>query len=128
MFRVFVSVFIALLLVSFFRSTPAFAEDTQSPDLAAAVASIVDQTNALRKENGLDPVKPNEKLNSTAEYFAKFMADSGKYGHDADGHLPSERATKHGYEYALINENIACSRTRKGLPPKSSRMVLRRAG
>lgn len=92
----------------------AHAEESDQPDLGKAIASIVDQTNALRKENGLDPVKQNEKLNSTADYFANFMAESGKYGHDADGHLPSERATKHGYEYAVINENIAWQSNSEG--------------
>jgi hypothetical protein len=35
------------------------------------------------------------------------MANSGKYGHTADGRQPSERAPAHGYDYCIISENIA---------------------
>jgi uncharacterized protein YkwD len=103
-----------LLVICLLVPTCTQAQDSAQPDVSKAVASVIDQTNALRKENGFDPVKPNDKLTATADYFAKFMADSGKYGHDADGHLPSERATKHGYEYALINENIAWQSNSEG--------------
>jgi uncharacterized protein YkwD len=103
-------VFIATLLASTF----ARAQESAAPNLEKAVASIVDQTNKLRKETGLAPVTSNDKLAAAAEYFAKFMADSGKYGHEADGQLPSDRATKHGYQYALINENIAWQSNSEG--------------
>src|SRR5438128_869313 len=96
-----------LLIVASSVVLPARGQSTDEPDLKKAIDTIIEQTNRLRKENGLAPVAANDKLNTTADYFAKFMAASGKYGHEADGHLPSERATKHGYQYALINENIA---------------------
>jgi uncharacterized protein YkwD len=90
------------------------AQSANEPEIAKATEAIIEQTNNLRKDNGLNPVKANEKLSATAEYFASFMADSGKYGHEADGHLPSDRATKHGYQYALINENIAWQSNSEG--------------
>jgi hypothetical protein len=101
---------ILMLIIPF----AARGDATDSPDISAAVRSIVEQTNALRKANGLEPVISDEKLNATASDFAKFMADSGKYGHEADGHQPSDRATKHGYEFALINENIAWQSNSEG--------------
>jgi uncharacterized protein YkwD len=108
-----------LLLIAFSSSAllatvAARAQAVDEPDLSKAVAAIIDQTNNLRKENGLAAVTANDKLNATAEYFAKFMADTGKYGHEADGRLPSERATRHGYQYALINENIAWQSNSEG--------------
>lgn len=84
---------------------PAFAADT--PDMPKAVQAIVDRTNEFRKEEKLPPMKPNKELTKAAEYFAKFMAETDKYGHEADGSKPADRAKKHGYEYAIVLENIA---------------------
>lgn len=77
------------------------------PDLEKAARLVVEQTNAFRKEQGREPVAVNEKLTATVTYFAGFMAKTGKYGHTADGSKPSDRATKHGYDYCIIAENIA---------------------
>jgi uncharacterized protein YkwD len=106
--------FFALIAVASLIPQPSRGQANNEPDLAKAVAAIVEQTNNLRKENRLGPITANEQLNAAADYFASFMADSGKYGHEADGQLPSDRAAKHGYQYALINENIAWQSNSEG--------------
>jgi len=78
-----------------------------SPELSPAEKMILSQTNAFRKQQQLDALKPNPKLNETAQDFADFMARTGKYGHTADGKRPSERVSNHGYDYCLVAENIA---------------------
>ena len=78
-----------------------------SPDLAQAVQQIIDQTNEFRKQEKQSAVQVNNELTKAAEYFAKFMAKTGKYGHEADDKKPAERAKENGYEYCIVLENIA---------------------
>lgn len=78
-----------------------------APDLSRVAELIVEQTNQFRKQQGREPVETNETLTQTATEFAQFMARTDKYGHEADGRQPSERATAHGYKYCIIAENIA---------------------
>jgi uncharacterized protein YkwD len=97
-------ILVAALLVS---PALAGADDAKTPDLPKVVARIVDRTNDFRKAEKREPVKVNPDLTKAAEYFAKFMAESGKYGHEADGQKPADRAKKHGYDYCIVLENIA---------------------
>jgi uncharacterized protein YkwD len=79
----------------------------ETPDLAKAVQPVVDQTNEFRKQEKQPPVAVNKELTKAAEYFAGFMAKTGKYGHEADDKKPADRAKEHGYEYCIVLENIA---------------------
>lgn len=100
-----------------FRSIPllaalvagsAFAQDAaKSPDLDKVATLIVDRTNDFRKAEKREPVKANPELTKAAEYFANLMAETEKYGHEADGTKPADRAKKHGYDYCVVLENIA---------------------
>lgn len=86
------------------RPAPVPAETVA--DVSAAERRIIDQTNAFRQQQQLAALEPNDKLLETAQYFADFMARTGKYGHAADGKRPSERAENHGYKPCIIAENI----------------------
>ncbi len=77
------------------------------PDADDVADQIVARTNTFRKEHKLSSLSVDEQLAATARDFAKFMATSGKYGHQADGRQPFERAERHGYEYCVVLENIA---------------------
>ncbi len=77
------------------------------PDLSAVAKEIVAKTNAFRQEEKRPVVAINSKLVKTAEYFAKFMAQTNKFAHNADGNQPADRVKKFGYEYCLVAENIA---------------------
>jgi uncharacterized protein YkwD len=83
------------------------SEPEKKPDLARVVKQIVDRTNAFRKEQGRPTVDVDEKLARAAEYFAGYMAKHDRYGHQADGQRPADRARKHGYTYCIVLENIA---------------------
>ncbi|MCG6877569.1 MAG: CAP domain-containing protein [Deltaproteobacteria bacterium] len=76
-------------------------------EISAVKALMVKQTNRFRKEEGLEPVELNKALSETSQHFADFMARTKKYGHTADGRLPSERAQAQGYQYCMVSENIA---------------------
>jgi uncharacterized protein YkwD len=75
-------------------------------DPAQVSALIVRQTNAFRAANRLEPLKVDARLAEAAQRFAQFMASEDRYGHDADGRAPAERARAHGYEYCALAENI----------------------
>lgn len=76
-------------------------------DVAQTAQAVIERSNAFRKAHGLEPVAPNAALAQAASRFARFMAQSGKYGHAADGRAPHERAAAQGYEYCIVSENIA---------------------
>ena len=69
--------------------------------------AIVARTNALRKDEGREPVAVNTALAETARTFAEFMAKNDLYGHTANGKTPPERAKINGYDYCIVLENIA---------------------
>jgi uncharacterized protein YkwD len=83
------------------------AVNPQPVDAAAVARLIVEQTNEFRAANERPAVEVNPRLTATAEYFAGYMAQHDRYGHNADGNRPSQRATRFGYDYCLISENIA---------------------
>jgi uncharacterized protein YkwD len=86
-------------------AAPLAAADT--PDVPKAVRLVLDRTNEFRKGEKREAVKVNPELTKAAEYFAKFMAETDKYGHEADDSKPADRAKKHGYDYCIVLENIA---------------------
>jgi uncharacterized protein YkwD len=94
-------------------SCPAFAH-AQRPDLASVERRIVEATNEFRREGGAEAVRPNPALAKAARDFADYMARTDRYGHNADGRDPSDRARSHGYDYCLVAENIAYLRSSTG--------------
>jgi len=76
-------------------------------DLSRVAKVIISRTNEFRREQGREPVKPDPKLTKAARYFADYMARTGEYGHTADGNRPAGRASKFGYDYCIVLENIA---------------------
>jgi len=87
-----------------------------SVEPSAVAADVVRRTNTFREHEGRGAVAWNAKLAATAQDFAEFMARTDRYGHDADGRRPSERAEKHGYDYCLVAENIAYQYRSTGFP------------
>lgn len=89
-------------------------DKTNLPDLTRVSELLVNKTNDFRVKEGQKAVKANEKLVATAQYFAGFMARTDEYGHKADGNGPAQRATKHGYDYCIVLENIAYAYDSRG--------------
>jgi len=77
------------------------------PDLAGVNRLVVDQTNQFRRAEGRNATVPNAQLTASAREFAEFMARTDRYGHEADGREPAQRAKAHGYDYCMVAENIA---------------------
>lgn len=74
---------------------------TVGVDRSQALASL----NALRRQNGLPPVRYSETLEEAAERQARAMAARGDLDHSLDGRLPS-RVAAFGYDWAAVAENI----------------------
>lgn len=90
-----------------------------SVDVEATTTQILELTATFREEQGLDAPVPNEQLQAAARNFAEFMAETKKYGHEADGNRPSERAKQEGYEYCMVSENIAYTFSSHEMTPES---------
>jgi uncharacterized protein YkwD len=72
-----------------------------------AERDVVERSNAFRRSHGLGPVAPDRTLTAAAQSFAAYMARTDRYGHEADGREPSQRAQAQGYAYCMVAENIA---------------------
>lgn len=77
-----------------------------SLDVSAVAARVVEATNRHRAAHGIPRVEANDALAAAAREFAAFMAKSDKFGHEADGRTPPERAGRHGYDYCFVSENL----------------------
>ncbi|WP_231743790.1 CAP domain-containing protein [Stieleria neptunia] len=95
------------LLMLAIMSTLASADDSETKLIREVEQAILNQTNDFRKKHDLPPVSSDKALDATASRFATFMAESGKYGHNADGRTPAQRAKDAGYLYCVVRENIA---------------------
>jgi uncharacterized protein YkwD len=97
----------------------------ESIDSTAVAQLIVEKTNELRVANQRSKVEADPELSAAARYFADYMAQHDRYGHTADGSRPAARATKFGYEYCLVSENIAYQYSSTGfaLPELAERFV-----
>ena len=84
------------------------------PDLPQTEIAIVEMTNAFRKDNELGAVKPNAALTAAARAFARYLGETGRFGHEADGRQPAERARAHGYRYCTVAENLALNLDSRG--------------
>ena len=93
-------------LIALLAPLPSIAAPAR-PDLDAVDRQIVEQTNTFRRSEGLAPTAPDLELTAAARAFAAFMARTDRYGHEADGREPSQRAQSQGYDYCLVAENIA---------------------
>lgn len=85
---------------------PVVASD-DSEKLRTAAEEIVQRTNAFRNENDREPLQTDPRLVEAAVEFAKYMARTGRYGHQADGQRASQRIAEESYDYCLVAENIA---------------------
>ncbi len=85
----------------------ALAGDPATPDVDAVARGIFESTNRFREQEHRGALARREQLDEAAREFARFLAESEKFSHEADGSNPEERATKHGYEPCIVAENIA---------------------
>jgi uncharacterized protein YkwD len=90
-----------------FASAAIAAEPEKSPAIGAVEQRILAASGEFRQAQQRGKLAPQTHLTAAARDFARFMAQTGKYGHDADGRTPQGRAHQHGYDACIVAENIA---------------------
>jgi cysteine-rich secretory family protein len=85
-----------------------------TPDIPDTEAAIVEMTNDFRRSNKLAPVVLNAELTATARAYAKVLSGSKELSHLLAGTTPAIRATKAGYAYCQIGENLASASDSRG--------------
>ncbi len=85
-----------------------------TPDLPAVEIAIIAKTNLFRRAHKLGELRRDTKLDQAAKAFARYLAESGKFSHTADGRQPAERIKAAGYKYCRIAENLALNGDPRG--------------
>jgi uncharacterized protein YkwD len=90
------------------RAPPPPYAATAVPCPADRRQTMLDAINLLRGDRGLDPLRPEPRLFAAAEGHALDLLRNGLQSHEgSDGSLPPERATRAGYPWILVGENVA---------------------
>ncbi|MEL7048572.1 MAG: CAP domain-containing protein [Pseudomonadota bacterium] len=84
------------------------------PDVPVVERQIIALTNEFRAEERLKPVRRNAQLDRAAIDYARLLATTDQFAHDADGQGPENRVTKAGYGYCQIAENLALHLNSRG--------------
>lgn len=90
-----------------FQADTVQADATPTSLIAEVEKAIFEKSNQFRAKHDRPALSTDPELTKAATEFAEFMAESGKYGHRADGRSPAQRAKAAGYKYCVIRENIA---------------------
>jgi len=96
----------AIPLVALWAAACAAAAPAQ-PDLDRVEDLVVEGTNRFRASESLPVLRTNPDLEKAARDFARYMARTGKFDHEAGGTTPASRAKAAGYDLCFIAENIA---------------------
>ena len=94
---------LALLLAALLGPAPV----ARALDTTQAEREVIARSNAFRASEGLPPVQAEPRLTEAARAFARYLADTGRFAHEADGRRPTDRAAAQGYAHCLVAENIA---------------------
>lgn len=73
------------------------------PPLAAFEAEVLRLTNAFRRDNGLDALRADKRLNDAAEDWSRKMAHRDVFEHSGG----ARQVEKQGYDWSHWGENIA---------------------
>lgn len=93
--------------VAILAAALADAHAAEGPELPAVEKLVLERTNEFRREQGRDTLATDARLERAARYFADYMARTDRYGHEADGAEPADRASRHGYQWCQVSENIS---------------------
>lgn len=95
------------------------------PDIPKAEIAIVELANAFRATQKLSAVKSDPVLTRAARDFARFLAASTIFSHEADGRRPADRIKAAGYQACSTAENLAWMSDSRGFETRdlATRMV-----
>lgn len=84
------------------------------PDPPEVMRRIIDRANEFRRSQGRAPLAPEPQLDAAARGFVAYLASTDRFGHDADGRTPSQRAGAVGYAWCMVAENLALEGDSRG--------------
>src|SRR6185295_9743247 len=87
------------------------AEDKTKLTISPAEQTIIDETNAYRKEAKLPPLKPAPLLFKAARKHSADMAKEDTLAHKLYDKIHTDRVTDIGYKWIAARENIAFNQT-----------------
>ena len=101
-----------ILIVAFFAGLihliPKFAPGVLGYASDIHIRDLLNETNQVRNEHGLQSVKVNPVLNAAAEAKARHMFENDYWAHNApDGTTPWDFILDSGYDYKYAGENLA---------------------
>jgi uncharacterized protein YkwD len=85
-----------------------------TPDIAQVEQTIVEFTNAFRRQSERGALRRNPTLDQAARSFARYLARTGKFSHTADGRQPADRTQEAGYKHCRVSENLALNMDTRG--------------
>ena len=96
-------------------TTPASPSEMPAPAAGSGLTgSIVDLTNAERRDAGMAALRASSALMQAAQIHAEQMARTGQMSHEIPGvryPTPSDRLAAVGYRWGSFGENIAMGQT-----------------
>lgn len=88
------------------------ATAAQAATSAGGIDTVVAMVNQERENAGCDPVTVDSRLTSAARDHSQDQADMGKMTHTgSDGSTVGKRATRAGYKWSKVGENVASGTT-----------------
>jgi hypothetical protein len=96
-----------------------------TPDLPRVETVIIEETNTFRATEQRAAVVLNPVLTKAARDYARFLATTGRFAHEADGRKPQDRTRAAGYRHCSIAENLASVTDSRGIATEAlaKRMV-----
>jgi len=101
---------IVAALVAVACTVPATA--AQAATTAGETSTVVSLVNQEREKAGCDPLTVDDRLTAAARDHSQDQADMGKMTHTgSDGSTVGKRATRAGYTWRKVGENVASGTT-----------------
>ena len=89
-------------------STTTQVKSSKVEEVGITIDGVIEYTNIARKKAGLQPLKKNKKLNSSAKIKADDMLKKQYFDHDSPtGVTASDLAKSVNYDFKLVGENLA---------------------
>ncbi|WP_051382562.1 CAP domain-containing protein [Gloeobacter kilaueensis] len=91
------------------QPAPTVNGDTpQSPALGRMESQVLQDINAIRVRNKLQPLRENPKLAQVARRYSRLMAEQKFFSHyDSNGKSVADRVRSAGVFYLVVGENLA---------------------
>lgn len=104
-------------------SSPGTGDASDAP--VTLEGRLLEEANAARRSQaGIAPLAAELRLTRAARDFAGYMANTGRYGHEADGRDVAARLQSAGYAFCFGAENLAWIEAGIDDEPRVARLLM----